>query len=222
MNMIAALIFDLDGVIIDSEPLHVQAEQAICRQYGIDAPWSEWDRFKGQTESEMFAYLVSNFTDGTFAASELIQAKYGLLSTLFAERLQPIPGAIEFIRWAKGWYRKLALTTSSERWLQQMIFERYDLHAYFDAVITGNDIRHSKPHPEPYLKTISALQLAADRCVVIEDSLAGIKAAKEAGCRVVGITTSFSEDKLLHAGADIVVDHFSSLYEKMGATLIFD
>jgi beta-phosphoglucomutase-like phosphatase (HAD superfamily) len=89
-------------------------------------------------------------------------------------------------------------------------------------VITGDDIQHGKPHPEPYIKTIRALQLPAERCVVIEDSVYGIIAAKEAGCRVVGITTSFSEEKLLNAGADMVVNSFSSLYEKLGTAFMID
>jgi HAD superfamily hydrolase (TIGR01509 family) len=215
MTTINAIIFDMDGVIVDSEPLHVQAEHAICEQYGIKAPWSEWDRFKGQTEQEMFAYIVQNFTDGTIAAHELIRTKYDLLLTLFSEKLQPIPGAIPFIRWAKEHYRKLALTTSSERKLQKLIFDRYKLHPYFDVVITGDQIQHSKPHPEPYIKTITSLKLAANICVVIEDSVLGILAAKKAGCKVVGITTSFSEKKLLEAGADVVVNNFSSLYDEL-------
>jgi HAD superfamily hydrolase (TIGR01509 family) len=134
------------------------------------------------------------------------------LSKLMSEEIRLIPGSLEFIRWAKKQYRKLALTTSSESKFQQKIFDMYRLHLYFDVVITGDKIQNSKPHPEPYLKTIDALKLAAHSCAVIEDSINGIIAAKEAGCNVIGITTSFSEEKLLNAGADMVVDDFSSLY----------
>lgn len=215
MNAIAAIIFDLDGVLVNSEPLHVQAEHAICRQYGIDAPWSEWQRFKGQTDQAMFAYLVQHFTDGAIAVAELIQAKQAMFAQLLAEELQPIPGALEFIRWAKTRYGKLALTTSSEPQNQQQIFARYGLQPYFDVVITSADIQRGKPHPEPYLKTLAALRLPGERCVVIEDSLAGVQSAKAAGCRVVGLTTSFAREQLWEAGADVVVDHFGALFEQM-------
>jgi HAD superfamily hydrolase (TIGR01509 family) len=217
MNMkeIEAIIFDMDGVIIDSEPLHVQAEHIVCKQYGIDAPWQEWERFIGNTEYAMFEYIIQNFTDGTLSVYELIREKQIVFSKLISEKLQLIPGSLEFIRWARAQYRKLALTTSTECKIQQKIFTMYRLHSYFDVIITGDKIQRGKPHPEPYLKTIEALNLAAHLCVVIEDSLHGIIAAKEAGCRVVGITTSFSEEKLLNAGANIVVGSFLSLYDRL-------
>lgn len=217
MHTIAAIIFDLDGVIVDSEPLHVRAEHALCKQFGIDAPWADWHRFKGQTDQEMFAYLVQHFTDGTLSVSELCQAKRVAFAQLLATELQPIPGALEFIRWGKARYGKLALTTSSEPEIQQWIFERFGLQSYFDVVITSADIQHGKPHPEPYLKTLYALQLGAEQCVVIEDSVSGIQAAKAAGCQVVGITTTFAQEQLLQAGADRVVDQFASLYAQMDA-----
>ena len=215
MIKIEAIIFDMDGVIVDSEPFHVQVEQFVCKQYGIEAPWSEWEMFTGKTEYEMFEYIIQNFTDGTLSVQELVQAKHTVLSRLISEKIQLIPGSLEFIRWAKKQYRKLALTTSSKSKFQQKIFDMYRLHVYFDVVITGDKIQNSKPHPEPYLKTIDALNLAAHSCAVIEDSINGIIAAKEAGCNVVGITTSFSEKKLLNAGADMVVDDFSSLYGRL-------
>jgi beta-phosphoglucomutase len=217
MNMkeIEAIIFDMDGVIIDSEPLHVQAEHTVCKQYGIDAPWQAWEMFIGNTEYAMFEYIIQNFTDGTLSVYELIREKQLVFSKLISEKLRLIPGSLEFIRWARAQCRKLALTTSSECKIQQKIFTMYSLHSYFDVIITGDKIQHGKPHPEPYLKTVEALNLAAHMCVVIEDSLHGIIAAKEAGCRVVGITTSFSEERLLNAGANIVVDSFLSLYDRL-------
>lgn len=212
MNGIQALIFDMDGVIADSEPLHFEAEQAILRQHGIEAPWSEWHMFTGLTDETIFRYIVDNFTDGSYTPEELIKAKYGIFLTLLSEKLQPIPGALEFISWARKRYPKIALTTSSKKEVQQTVFNKFKLQPYFDVIITGDHIQHSKPHPEPYLKTVQALKLPAEVCMVFEDSLNGIKSAREAGCKVTGISTSFSSEELLEAGADRVIEKFSSLY----------
>ena len=99
--------------------------------------------------------------------------------------------------------------------VQETVFRILDLQSYFDVVITGDHIQHSKPHPEPYLKTVEALEVPAQACMVLEDSLNGIKSAKEAGCNVTGITTSFCEAELLEAGADHVIETFSSFVENM-------
>ena len=141
MNKIAAIIFDMDGVIVDSEPLHVQAEQLTCKHYGIEAPWSEWDMFTGVTEYAVFEYIICNFTDGTFSIDELIKTKYDMFSYLLSEKAQPIPGVLDFIQYAREHYRKLALTTSSRKAVQEKVFEIFDLQPYFDVVITGDEIK---------------------------------------------------------------------------------
>ena len=210
---IQAIIFDMDGVIVDSEPLHLQTEQMIFKQHGIEAPWSEWNKFTGLPDPVIFQYIVDNFSDGTYSVDELLNAKYNIFLTLLYEKLQPIPGALDFIHWARKHYEKLALTTSSNKEIQQTVFKIFGLYSLFDVIITGDIIQHSKPHPEPYLKTVEALKLSAQMCMVLEDSLNGVKSAKEAGCYVVGITTTFSEEELLSAGADFVIEKFSSLYE---------
>ena len=215
MNKIHAIIFDMDGVIADSEPLHFQAEQVILKQRGIEAAWSEWSQFTGLPDHIIFQHIVDNFTDGTYSVNELLDAKYQIFLKLLAEKLQPVPGSLDFIRWARDHYEKLALTTSSIKEIQETIFNIFDLHAYFDVIVTGDQLHHNKPHPEPYLKTVSSLNLSAHNCFVLEDSINGIKSAKSAGCYVAGITTSFPEDQLQHAGADLVVDNFSSLYHQL-------
>lgn len=211
IDEIRAIIFDMDGVIVDSEPIHCQVEHALLKQYGIDAPWSEWDKFIGLAEHTVFQYIIDNFTDGTYSVEELTKAKYEVFISVLSEQVQPIPGVLDFICRASKRYGKLALTTSSGKEVQKKVFELFDLQPYFDVVITGDHIQHSKPHPEPYIKTVNALHLPAHNCLVLEDSLNGITSAKEAGCYVAGITTTFSEVRLLDAGADLVFDTFSSL-----------
>ena len=212
MEQIQAVIFDMDGVIVNSEPLHFEAEKTILQDHGIEAPWDQWNMFTGVTDANIFRYIVDNFSDGTHSVEHLLAAKYQIYFKLLAEKLQPIPGAIDFIRWCRDRFPKLALTTSSIKRVQELIFQRFDLNSLFDVVITEEWIQHCKPHPEPYLKTVDALRIPARHCVVLEDSLNGIKSAKEAGCHVVGITTTFPAEQLREAGADFVFEQFETLY----------
>ena len=139
-----------------------------------------------------------------------MEAKYGMFITLLKERLEPVPGVLDFIRWAREHYQKIALTTSGKQRVQQVVFAKFGLEPYFDVIVTAEHIQHGKPHPEPYLKTVQALELPAETCLVIEDSLNGIKSAKDAGCKVAGITTSFLKAELLEAGADLVIEDFET------------
>jgi len=92
-----------------------------------------------------------------------------------------------------------------------MIFNKFNLSDYFDVIVTKEEIKNGKPHPEPFLKTASKIEILPENCLVIEDSDNGIIAAKKAGCLVIGITTSLSREKLQEVGADHVVDSFDEL-----------
>lgn len=214
MEQIQAVIFDMDGVIVNSEPLHLEAEKTILQNHGIEAPWEQWDMFAGVADAKIFQYIVEHFSDGRYSAEQLLAAKYPIFLKLLAEKLEPIPGAIDFIHWCRSRFPKLALTTSSIKPVQELIFQRFALTPFFDVIVTEEWIQHCKPHPEPYLKTVHALQLSARNCLVVEDSLNGIQSAKGAGCYVAGITTTFPADQLREAGADVVFDRFETLYHQ--------
>ena len=208
MKDVEAVIFDMDGVIADSESLHFEAEKATLQDHGIEAPWSEWHIFTGLTDEKIFRYIVDNFTDGSYSPEDLMEAKYGMFIRLLIEKVQPVPGVLNFIRRARGSFKKLAVTTSSMVRTQQVVFDKFKLNEYFDVIVTGDHITQGKPHPEPYVKTVEQLGLPAERCAVFEDSLNGIKSAKAAGCKVIGVETSFPRKELLQAGADAVIEDF--------------
>ncbi len=203
-----ALIFDMDGVIADSEPLHFEAEKATLLARGIEAPWSEWHIFTGLTEEKIFRYIVDHFTDGAFSPEELIEAKFEIFIDMLNEKVQPVPGALDFISRSRKTFHKMAVTTSSLALTQQVVFNKFQLHDVFDVIVTGDAIVRGKPDPEPYVITVERLGLPAERCVVFEDSLNGIRSAKGAGCNVIGIGTSFSGKALLEAGAAAVIENF--------------
>jgi beta-phosphoglucomutase len=208
------LIFDMDGVVVDTEHLHAEAEKLVCDKYNIIVPEKEWDAFKGKTSLDIFSYIVKNFSQGTsVSAEEMIREKKRRYLEIAQGKMLPIPGALEFARYAKRHLEKIALVTSSSREVTDMVLKKYKLNSFFDVVITGDDIQNGKPHPEPYLAAIKKLREKASDIVVVEDSLNGILSAKNAGCNVIGITTSFPQETLITHGADLVIHSFDELYE---------
>jgi len=207
----------MDGVITDTEPLHVEAEWRTCRHYGFDAPRSEWEKFKGKKSEDIFGYLLAVYGGGrTIPVAEIMAHKTRVyLELAAAQGIPAVPGVVDFIKRVRPAFGKLALATSSNAAIQRSIFDGLGLWPYFDAVVTGDDLTRGKPDPEAYVKAAAKLGLSPGDCLVIEDSDNGIRAAVGAGCRVVGITTSFPRDFLIAAGADLVVDDYGELWRHL-------
>lgn len=214
MRDITAILLDMDGIVIDSEPIHEEAQRIVFRKHALPVPESEFASFKGMTERKVFERIMEKYGTDVHDIEVLIDAKETTFRSLLTD-LQPIPGALDFIRRASKTYR-LALTTSSARINQEIAFRKFDLAPFFDAVVTAEDIVHPKPHPQPYVTTAERLGLDPRHCLVVEDSVHGVRSAQRAGCRVAGMTTSFGSDLLLEAGADFVIDTYSELAERVG------
>ena len=203
-----AIIFDMDGVVIDSEPLHERSSRLVFAEHDVEIDEAIFADFKGSTDRTILTYLVQE-KKLALNVDELLQQKRLTYASLIDE-LQPIPGAVMFINLMKSKYR-LALTTSASRRNKELAFSKFNLHRSFEVVITSDDITNPKPDPEPYLVTTSRLGLAPEECLVIEDSYNGVRSAAGAGCTVAGITTSFDADSLKAAGAHLVFDAYDEL-----------
>ncbi len=212
-----AIIFDMDGVITDTEPLHAEAERITCRYYGFDAPLSEWEKFRGKTAEDVFAHLIGRFGGGRdLSVRELIEHKTRVYLELAKVEMPAIPGAVDFIKLVRPNVSKIALATSSNSAIQRAVFDSLGLHRYFDGIVTGDDLTRGKPDPEAYRRAVEKIGVPADRCLVIEDSDNGVKAAVGAGCRVAGITTSIPGEVLAALGAALIVDSYEQLEQMLG------
>ncbi len=209
---IEAIIFDMDGVITDSEPLGLEADRWVCAMHGISVPETEWAGFKGKPNRDTFAHIVHTFTDGSLSVSDLVDQKRKRYMEISRERLLLVPGSEAFVAHTRKKISRIALTTSSSRMIQQFVFDKFNLYHYFDEITTGDEVVNGKPHPEPYLLTLSKLGVNPETTFVVEDSGNGILSAKAAGCQVIGITTSFPKKALLEKGADFVVSSFKEMY----------
>lgn len=211
-----ALIFDLDGVIVDTEPLHLRAKLLAFERHGIRVPDGFFDEFTGRSDRDVAEHAVARHGDGRASAAEVVAAKHAIFAGLRAE-MTAVPGALAFLAAVRPKYGQLALTTSATRENQRFAFARFALAPFFDVVVTAEDIARTKPDPEPYRVTVERLERAPGECLVIEDSLNGVLSAKAAGCAVAALTTSFPEAALAAAKPDWIVGSFDALASRLAA-----
>lgn len=198
-----AMIFDMDGVIIHSNPLHVEAWKVYNRRFGIDAGEAVRDRMYGRRNDE----IVREFF-GAHLNDEAVAAHGAAKEELFREMAAPglaghlVPGVREFLE--RHASLPLALATNAEPSNVDFLLDRGDLRGFFQAIIDGHQVRRPKPDPEIYLRAAKLLDVEPRDCVVFEDSYTGVEAAHAAGMRVVGLKTTHAD----LPDVDLAVDDF--------------
>ena len=211
MHDFRAGILDLDGVVVDSEALHLEATKIVFEEHRLRLPAGGMDSYIGRTDLDIFTEAVGNSDQPDLDIGELLLQKNDVFGSI-TERMQLVPGALQFIRSVAASDRQLALATSSHRINQKRAFDLFDLDQYFDAIVTADDVQRTKPDPEPYKLAARRLGHPPESCFVIEDSYNGVRSAKGAGCYVIGLSTSFPAQRLLEVGADATFNSFEDIY----------
>jgi beta-phosphoglucomutase len=209
-----ALIFDMDGVLIDSEPLHKRAKEETFRRFGIVVPESVYDSYKGRSDAIVMQEILAERGASAETIASALRLKHEIFEASEHE-LQPVPGAIDFLKWAKPRYR-LALATSATPRNRAALLELLGISGLFEATVDSGQFQRPKPDPEVFLIALRQLELTAADCWVIEDTVSGVQAAKSAGCAAVAITTTFDRAVLYKASADLIVDSFTEIQAKLG------
>jgi HAD superfamily hydrolase (TIGR01509 family) len=205
--MKAAVLFDMDGVIVDTEPLKFRAYQKVFRGLGVVIEDCR-ERLGLSEPAVMKLYLQAHNLDAD--VDELIRQKRMAYHELLAKiGLTPAPGLLSLLEALREQRIAAGLVTSSDRPSTERVLEHLGLPAAFGAVLTRDDVQNPKPEPEIYLKAAGRLEVNPAQCVVIEDSPAGILAGKRAGMRTVGIISGTPAVDLLAAGADFVIPDFT-------------
>ena len=184
-----ALIFDMDGVIVDSNPLHREAWTEFNRRHGLETTDAMLERMYGRRNDQ----IVRDFFGEGLPAEEVAArgaAKEELYRELVGGRVEEIlvPGLRAFLDRHQG--APMAVASNAEPENVDFLLDRARLRPYFRAVVDGHQVRHPKPHPEIYQRAAALLDVAPSNCVVFEDSHTGIAAARAAGMRVIGICTT--------------------------------
>ncbi|MFZ0859608.1 MAG: HAD family phosphatase [Candidatus Sulfotelmatobacter sp.] len=206
---ITAVIFDMDGVLIDSEPAHKLAKERAFARFGITLPEVVYEQYKGRPDATMMNEVVPSIPQVSVDVEEFLRLKHQEFEAVEHLAL-PIEGAKEFVNWAKTKFR-IALATSATRRNRQAALRLLGLTDSFDYVVDASGFSRPKPDPEIFQRALRGLKADPTECLVIEDSLHGVIAAKRAGCHVAAITTSFPEAFLLSQGADHIVRNFQEL-----------
>lgn len=208
-----AVLFDMDGVVIDNLPYHVDAWLLYCERHGIPLTREIFYKdLNGLNSKDTFEWLLKReFTREEINAFE--EEKEEIYRGFYRPFLSPAPGLMDFLALLKVNGIKTALGTSAGPGNIDFILDGLGIRAQFDAVIGGAEVTKGKPDPEIYLRAAGLIQVSQEDCWVIEDSLQGIEAGLSAGMKVVGMTTSHSSEELSHT--HITSPNFVDLFQKM-------
>jgi HAD superfamily hydrolase (TIGR01509 family) len=202
-----AVIFDMDGVLIDSGAHHRDAWRLLLGDIGVTPPADYWRLTIGRPAEEAVPLLLGRQVDRAEAAA-LAQRKRDLYAQLAARGTQAIAGVSAFVETLARAGVPRGVATSASRRDAESLLREIGLRPQFDIVVTAEDVRWGKPNPEVYLKAAAGLAIPSKACLVFEDALVGVHAARNCGMRVIGLTTSHTGRELLGAGAERAIADF--------------
>ncbi|MEN9655525.1 MAG: hypothetical protein RL311_433 [Bacteroidota bacterium] len=209
--MIQTVIFDMDGVIVDTEPVHRYAYFKQFEELNIEVTEAMYTSFTGFSTRNTFQTLKEQF-QLKHEVEDLIQRKRSIFNDAFdtKEDLELLEGVRTLIEDLHQNGIQLILASSASKVTIDRVFSRFGLHDFFTHVVSGEDFPKSKPHPAIFEYAASLSVAPKENCIVIEDSTNGVKAAKAAGIFCVGYISEHSKDQNL-ADADVIINHFKEL-----------
>jgi len=207
--MLKAIIFDMDGVMIDSHPIHKRSWSLFLQSLGKTVSDDDLDFVReGTKRNDILRHFLGNLSDVQLH-------EYGLQKEALFRRqaisIRPIPGFMEFIDRVTASGIRAALASSGSRTRVTYILGHLEAGRHFSAVVTGDDVRNGKPDPSIFRIAAARLNVSPSHVVVFEDAVAGVQAAKAAGMRCIGVAEGARCDLLRSAGAEEVIPDFQGL-----------
>ncbi len=198
-----ALIWDLDGVIADTAPFHFRAWQRVARDRGVIFTETDFRQAFGKRNLEIIAEKFGKDIASQETES-LSLKKEELFRRIARGSIKPFPGVLNLLLSLKSAMWKMAIASSTPEGNIRLITRSLEIASLFDTVISDRDVSRGKPDPECFLLAAERLEAAPGSCVVIEDAIAGVRAAKNAGMKCIAVTNTHPAEKLVEA--DKVVD----------------
>ena len=209
MNKERALIFDMDGVIIDNHIYHMEAWILFAKKYGLHLSEEEYkQKINGRTMGEiinLFFPLESN----PDTIKKLGNEKEQCYRDLYFYKRKLMDGLFSLLKECKQKHIPCGIGSSAPPENISFIIEHFQIRKYFQSTVNGNQVVKGKPNPEVYLKVAKEIGISPEKCVVFEDALSGIQAAKSAGMKTIGVATTHLEHELSHT--DMVIKNFLDL-----------
>jgi len=212
--MLKAIIFDFDGIIADAEPVHLKAFQMVLSEEGINLSYKDYyEKYLALDDKTCLTMVLRdrgmNYDKAFIDALMLRKSRY--YDRFIRENIIIFPGVVDFIKNAYGKYT-LAIGSGALRHEIDFILECAEIRKEFEIIVSADEVENCKPHPEVFVKVLERINknnstkstiVHAYECLVIEDSIAGIKAAHHAGMKCLAVTNSYSSEKL--SEADMIV-----------------
>ncbi len=209
--MTEAVIFDMDGVLIDSGAHHRAAWRALLAELGEEPAHPEYWRLTIGRPSEEALPLLLGRRVPEHESWHLARRKRDLYVDFARAGMVPVAGVREFVAALSRLGIPRAVGTSASRFDVDRMLAGVGLRRHFDVIVTADDVTQGKPDPEVYELAAARLGIPAEACIVFEDSQVGVLAARRAGMRAIGVTTAHSEAELLQAGAERVIADFEDI-----------
>jgi HAD superfamily hydrolase (TIGR01509 family) len=205
-----AVIFDMDGVIIDSEPFHWEVNNRLFKSLEIHVSDEEYRRYIGVSNIAMWTAIKRNHgLPQSVKELAALQVK-GNIDFMQTEHVDPVDGVIDLLAGLKNAGALIALASSSPYQIIGMVLDMFNIEKLFDVVVSGEDFEKGKPSPDIFLKTAAMLGVLPGQCIVIEDATHGVHAAKAAGMKCIGFANANSPGQDL-SKADLIVGDFRAL-----------
>ncbi len=207
--MIKAVIFDMDGVMIDSEPLWEKTERILLARRDIEYSPTYRDQIVGLNQNDSGRLLINTF-ELEETVEDIISERVEILTAIYEEELEVVLDLIPLLDNLRDSKFKLAVASSSPLRVINFVLDMFSLQEYFPVVVSGECTENGKPHPDIYLHTASRLEVKPTECAAIEDSINGVKSAKAAGMYCIAVPDK-RLSQMEFQNADIIVPNLNSI-----------
>ncbi len=203
-----AVIFDMDGVLVDNNDVHIEAFAQFCSRYGVEMSAEKFMQCAGMGNDD----IISTLFGRKIESKELVRLsseKEALYREIYADTIKPLDGLVDTLKALKAQGVKCAVGSSGITENVNFVLEKCGITEYFDAIANGDMVTKAKPNPEVFLLAAKLMGVEPQDCVVFEDSFAGVKAARNGGMKVITVATTHSRDK--HTDYDYIIDDFTQI-----------
>ncbi len=208
MSKLQAVLFDIDGTLLDNNEYHKKAWMQYLKDQGKEITDQDFNEYiSGRTNKDAVEHLYGEMTEEESKKHYL--KKEEIYRQMYQPYISPIDGLTEFLKELKEHNMMMALATSGIQENIDFMFKHVPIQQYFKEIIQMKDVEKGKPEPEIFLKTAEAVQVPAENCIVFEDSISGVQAGKAAGMKVVALTTTHSPEELHEA--DLVIKDYTEI-----------
>lgn len=205
------IIFDVDGVLLDSEPFICKAAMIMFAERGLIVRPEDFLPFVGSGEDRFIGGVAEKYNFPLKLQPDK-KRTYEIYLEIIRGQLHPLEGALAFLEICHKSGKKMALATGADRIKLAGNLKEIDMDSsLFDSVVTSEDVTHKKPNPEAFILAAKRMNLKAEECLIVEDAINGVRAAKASNGRCLALTTSFTRKQLFSAGADWCAKNLSSV-----------